>query len=102
MPNYDFNWQRSYPLAEPRALPAGSRIEVSGTFDNSEQNRFNPNPDQWIRFGPQTKDEMFIGYITYTYANADADRTHTDRDSPIMWLPVPDGKGNGGMAAVAQ
>lgn len=99
VPNYDFNWQRPYQLEEPKPLPAGSRIEVSGTFDNSAQNRFNPNPNQWLRFGPQTKDEMFIGYITYTYANAADDRAHSDRDHPLLWFPVPDGKGNGGAAA---
>ena len=102
VPNYDFNWQRPYFLAEPRELPAGSHIEVSGTYDNSDQNRHNPNPDQWVRFGPQTTDEMFIGYITYTYAEASDDRAHEDRANTLLWFPNPDGLGNGGAAAVVQ
>ena len=99
VPNYDFNWQRPYLLAEPRALPAGSRVEVTGTYDNSAQNRFNPNPEKWLRFGPMTTDEMFIGYIAYTYADAADDLAHQDRNNPVLWFPVPDGKGNGGAAA---
>ena len=46
VPRYDFNWQLRYELKEPRPLPAGSRIEVTGVFDNSKDNPANPNPDQ--------------------------------------------------------
>ncbi len=63
VPDYHFDWQRSYRLAEPLFLPEGTHIEVQGSFDNSPQNRWNPDPDQRVGFGEQSWDEMFIGYF---------------------------------------
>ena len=66
VPKYDFNWQALYRLAEPVRLPAGSRIRISGGFDNSRWNPFNPDAKSRVRFGEQTDDEMFIGYVNYS------------------------------------
>jgi hypothetical protein len=65
VPQYDFAWQSQYRLAQPKRLPAGTAIRVSGAFDNSAQNPANPDPRGTVRFGEQTSDEMFIGYINY-------------------------------------
>jgi hypothetical protein len=65
VPQYDFAWQSQYRLAEPKRLPAGTVIRVSGSFDNSPQNPANPDPRAMVRFGEQTNDEMFIGYVNY-------------------------------------
>lgn len=65
VPHYDFNWQRIYRLAEPKTLPAGTKIIVDGTMDNSAQNPANPDPTRWVYWGLETKDEMFMGYIQY-------------------------------------
>jgi len=65
IPRYDFNWQLRYDLKEPKLIPRGSTIEVTGVFDNSERNRANPDPTQTVRWGSQTVDEMLIGYIEY-------------------------------------
>jgi len=65
VPNYQFAWQYVYDLAEPKLLPAGTRLVVSGVFDNSEQNPFNPDPAIEVRFGEQTYDEMFVGMHMY-------------------------------------
>jgi mono/diheme cytochrome c family protein len=62
VPKYDFNWQITYQLAEPKQLPAGTRIEVIAHFDNSPRNRFNPDPTQDVRWGDQTWEEMMIGF----------------------------------------
>lgn len=62
-PDYHFDWQRMYRLIEPKFLPAGTRIVCEGSFDNSPQNRWNPNPNQRVAFGEQSWDEMFIGYF---------------------------------------
>ena len=64
-PDYHFDWQRMYRLAEPKFLPQGTQIHISGSFDNSPQNRLNPDPNQRVRFGEQSWDEMFIGYFNY-------------------------------------
>lgn len=63
VPGYEFAWQALYRLAEPRRLPAGTRIRITGGFDNSPWNPWNPNPQALITFGEQTDDEMFIGYL---------------------------------------
>lgn len=65
VPNYDFDWQTGYRFLEPKRLPRGTQIRVVGAFDNSELNRRNPDPRTTVRFGEQTNDEMFIGYINY-------------------------------------
>ena len=42
VPHYDFNWQLGYVFAEPKLVPAGSSIRVTGWFDNSTGNPANP------------------------------------------------------------
>jgi hypothetical protein len=63
VPKYDFNWQLTYELAEERVFPKGTKFEATATFDNSENNRFNPDPKASVRFGDQTWDEMMVGFI---------------------------------------
>lgn len=65
VPRYDFNWQLEYRLSEPLSIPAGTRIELAGWFDNSAENPANPDPDKDVRWGPQTTDEMMLGYVEY-------------------------------------
>ncbi len=65
VPDYNFNWQPTYRLAEPMLLPAGSRVLVEGAFDNSQYNVGNPDPGATVRGGAQSWDEMFIGYFSY-------------------------------------
>jgi peroxiredoxin len=63
VPSYDSNWQTSYRLLEPLALPAGSRLRGSASFDNSEDNLNNPDPSKTVRWGLQSRDEMMVGYF---------------------------------------
>jgi hypothetical protein len=63
VPRYDFNWQITYELAEPKVLPKGTRLEVIAHFDNSPNNKFNPDPAQAVKWGDQTWEEMMIGFI---------------------------------------
>jgi hypothetical protein len=63
IPRYDFNWQPYYYLETPRLLPRGTRIEAHAVFDNSANNPFNPNPAAEIFWGPQSWDEMMIGWF---------------------------------------
>src|SRR4029079_11877080 len=41
-PDYNFRWQTGYQFAEPKLLPAGTRIVIDGAFDNSALNLANP------------------------------------------------------------
>ncbi len=63
VPHYDFNWQSTFDLKEPRELPAGTLVECTAVFDNSEENLANPDPSSSVTWGDQTTDEMMIGYL---------------------------------------
>ena len=66
VPRYDFNWQISYFLKAPLAAPKGSRLECRAHHDNSAKNIYNPDPTKEVRWGPQTWEEMMIGWFDYT------------------------------------
>ncbi|MBM3813062.1 MAG: thiol-disulfide isomerase [Acidimicrobiia bacterium] len=66
VPKYDFNWQLAYELEKPLVLPKGSRIDCVAHFDNSPNNKYNPDPSKEVRWGDQTWEEMMIGWFTYT------------------------------------
>jgi hypothetical protein len=66
VPKYDFHWQTKYELAEPRRVPAGTKVIATGAFDNSELNLENPDPASPVRWGEQSYEEMFIGYFDFT------------------------------------
>ena len=63
VPHYDFNWQTEYYLAEPRHLAAGTWILCTGGFDNSALNPSNPNAAKRVKWGEQSFDEMFVGFM---------------------------------------
>jgi len=75
VPNYNFAWQPTYRLSEPKRIPAGSRVVVSGAFDNSRFNPGNPAPEEPVTWGDQSWEEMFIGYFAYHYADKEVVRT---------------------------
>lgn len=65
IPRYDFNWQLLYRYAEPLPLKAGDMLTFTSWFDNSDKNPANPDPTKTVRWGPQTYDEMQLGYVEY-------------------------------------
>ncbi|MCA1964551.1 MAG: cytochrome c, partial [Prosthecobacter sp.] len=69
IPRYDFNWQLRYDLATPKLLPRGSKVKITAVYDNSAGNPANPDPTKTVRWGPQTHDEMMIGYVEYFTPN---------------------------------
>ncbi|MDX1382881.1 MAG: hypothetical protein R3190_04500 [Thermoanaerobaculia bacterium] len=70
VPEYDYNWQFRYHYPEPRPFPAGTRIEATWTFDNSELNKSNPDPSKAVDFGIETVEEMAFGFIQYVEGGA--------------------------------
>jgi mono/diheme cytochrome c family protein len=65
VPKYDFSWQTYYTPKEPVMIPKGTKIECTAHFDNSTNNKFNPDPTKDVRWGDQTWEEMMIGWLTY-------------------------------------
>lgn len=63
VPRYDFNWQLVYELSRPRILPKGTTLRADATFDNSPNNRFNPDAKAAVRWGDQTWEEMMVGFF---------------------------------------
>ncbi len=91
VPNFDFNWQTSYRLTEPKVLPKGTRIHAVAHYDNSEQNLNNPDPTKTVRWGDQTWNEMMIGYFDVAVLKGKA--TDDDDDAPKIpagGVAIPD------------
>ena len=63
VPNFRFEWQIGYELAEPIKLPKNSRLMITGHFDNSAGNPDNPDPSQTVYYGDMSWEEMFTGFI---------------------------------------
>ena len=61
VPRYDFNWQLEYDSSIK--VPKGTKIRVDARFDNSVNNKYNPNPSRDVFFGEQTWEEMMTGYV---------------------------------------
>lgn len=63
---FDFDWQLGYNFAKPIPLPKGTRLVGISHFDNSINNKFNPDPAKQVVWGPQNWDEMsncFVGLL---------------------------------------
>ena len=66
VPNYNFDWQFTYDLAEPLKVPAGSTVKSIARYDNSRENRRNPAPHKDAYWSEQSWDDMFLSTVEYT------------------------------------
>jgi hypothetical protein len=64
VPRYDFNWQLLYEFGPPKPTPRGTRLEATGVWDNSANNRYNPDPKADVRWGDQSWEEMLLAWVT--------------------------------------
>jgi tetratricopeptide (TPR) repeat protein len=77
---WDFNWQDQYRYAAPFWLPAGTKIEASIVFDNSDANARNPfHPPVRVSWGWRSSDEMGDMWLQVR-TRADADRVRLAHD----------------------
>jgi hypothetical protein len=63
VPHYSFAWQTMYYPKNEIPAPKGSKIHIIGHYDNSVNNKFNPDPTAEVHWGEQTFNEM-LGEIT--------------------------------------
>ena len=63
VPHFDFNWQLVYYEDKPRMLPKGTKIKLDAHWDNSANNRMNPDPTATVKWGDQSWDEMIFAWI---------------------------------------
>jgi hypothetical protein len=61
VPHYDFNWQLGYYTDVK--VPRGSKMTVDAHFDNSLNNKFNPDPNRPVYYGDQTWEEMMAPFF---------------------------------------
>ena len=66
VPQYDFNWQLGYDLAKPVKIPKGAKLVTTSHFDNSPNNKFNPDPSKAVHYGNMTWEEMYTGFFAVT------------------------------------
>jgi len=70
VPRYDFNWQVAYDVA--MKLPKGSRLHFEFRYDNSANNKNNPDPSRWVYQGFQSWEEMMVPNLGFL-VDRDAD-----------------------------
>jgi len=64
VPRYDFNWQLVYDLDKPIRVPKGTRLLVTAHYDNSANNKFNPDPNSVVYYGDMTWEEMMFPFFS--------------------------------------
>ncbi len=66
---YQFNWHLVYIYREDEQplLPAGTILHLISWYNNSANNKFNPDPDNTITYGQRTIDEMGGAWVSYYY-----------------------------------
>ena len=83
IPRYDFNWQLWYDTSIK--VPKGTTMKVYAWYDNSANNKFNPNPNATVYYGDQTWEEMHFPSYGLVLADTNMDPRKVIR-SPF---PVP-------------
>ena len=63
VPRYDFAWQTGYDVASPIPVSRGTRIHVEAHYDNSVNNRANPDASRDVYGGTQTWEEMMVPFF---------------------------------------
>jgi hypothetical protein len=61
VPHYDFNWQLGYWRSVK--VSKGTKLHVDAHFDNSVNNRFNPDPNRTVYYGTMTWEEMMFPFF---------------------------------------
>ena len=91
--NWSALWHHSHIYDDDVAplLEVGDQLILTGWYDNTENNRYNPDPDQWVGIGDRTADEMSHAWIAVTHLDEEglekikaerAARTISDQDGP--------------------
>ena len=69
--HWDFNWQDQYQFAMPVALPSGTTLHMKYTYDNSADNKQNPNdPPARVTYGEKSSEEMGELWVQVVPRNA--------------------------------
>ena len=89
--NWDHGWHTLF-LFEDHAvplLPKGTVLIVTSTFDNTTENRHNPDPDQWVTGGERSVDEMGHVRIGVTYFDSEEEFEEVVREQERQRQETP-------------
>ena len=67
--DFNFNWHNMYIYDDDAAplLAKGTILHFVTWYDNTSNNRANPDPNQWVGWGDRTVDEMGHAWLNITY-----------------------------------
>jgi hypothetical protein len=83
VPHYDFNWQLEYDTSI--RVPQGTKLRVDAHYDNSANNKFNPDPTRDVFFGEQSWEEMMTGYLGVVVSDPNLDpKDLFERNPPAL------------------
>ena len=79
---FDFNWINNYIYADDAApvLPKGTILRVTAWYDNTTNNKNNPDPNEWVGYGERQIEEMGHAWVNITPLS---DQEYAD------WLATP-------------
>lgn len=79
---WDFDWHYEYQYEAPVRLPAGTTLRMAVTYDNSAENRRNPNrPPRRVVWGSRSADEMADVWLTVVPRDPSARATLIEEQS---------------------
>jgi hypothetical protein len=82
--DFNFNWHNMYIYDDDAAplLPKGTMLHFVSWWDNTANNKSNPDPDQWVGWGDRTVDEMGHAWINITYLKDDEFKAEVAKRAP--------------------
>jgi len=91
--NWSALWHHSHIYDDDMAplLEVGDQLILTGWYDNTEENRYNPDPDQWVGIGDRTADEMSHAWIAVTHLDEEGfQKIKAERSRPVSQQPDGD------------
>jgi len=85
--NWSALWHHSHIYEDDVAplLEVGDQLIVTGWYDNTENNRYNPDPDQWVGIGDRTADEMSHTWLAVTHLDEEGiEKIKADRAARLI------------------
>ena len=78
---WNFDWQIGYQLEKPIPMPKGTRLIAIAHYDNSLNNKYNPDATKEVHWGDQNWEEMQGGFLGLV----------VDKDTNVTKIFIPSG-----------
>jgi len=85
--NWSALWHHSHIFEDDVAplLNVGDKLILTSWYDNTVNNRYNPDPDQWVSIGDRTADEMSHNWIGVTHLDEEGlEQIQADREERLI------------------